>query len=206
MWRHGAMASLGFLSLASHAIALPTDVREQHSAPAIITAAATLPGPGQVALRVGGVPSYRPPRYTPPHIELPRYDPPRIQRPHRPAPPPVFVPHYTQLETRTILDGHDVKISAIIWRDECGRWNVKASVKGERGCELPPIFSASLAVKSDRRWWRTDMDRDACDPRQSSFRVAAGPNWGCDSDARVCLHLKTPGGRRMIQWDNVRVD
>lgn len=202
MWRHGALASLGFLSLASQAFALGPNTREP-AGPAITLAA-------RAAEHNGGWgrawPRYERPRYTPPRCEPPRYTPPRWEHPRRPEPPPVFVPQFTQLETHTILDGRAVVICATIWRDECGRWNVKAAVRAENGCELPPIFSASLAVKSDRRWWRADMEPDSCDPRSASFRVGAGPDWTCDSDARVCLHLRTPGGRRMIQWDGVRVD
>ena len=202
MWRHGALASLGVLSLASHAMALPIDAREQRSASAMVSVTFQDKGSTDNQVRAW----YQPPRYTPPRIELPRYDPPRIERHRRPAPPPVFVPHYTQLETRTILDGREVMVLATLWRDEHGRWNVKVSLRGERGCELPPIYSASLAVKSDRRWWRADMANEARDARRHSYSVAAGQAWGCDRDARVFLHLMTPSGGRMIRWDGVRVD
>lgn len=176
MWRHGALASLGFLTLATQAIAIfPGDRGPAHS----LTAIAAHPTSGGDA---GG-------------RARPRY-----------GPPPVFVPRYTRLSTYTILDGREVTISATIWRDERGKWVVRAAVRGEHARELPPIFSASLAVKSDHRWWRTDMELDARERHRAAFGVASGPRWGRDADARVRLYVNTPGGRRMIQWDNVRVD
>ncbi|MBI1190319.1 MAG: hypothetical protein GC200_06520 [Tepidisphaera sp.] len=238
MWRIGAMASLGILSLASPAFADHPDER------------------ATVSIRIGGdrddrgnsrdnsrgdrddrgksreddrrdndhrdndrrdndsrghFPRYEYPRYQPKRIELPRIEWPRprvvvIEHRPRPEPRPVFVPHYTNLSTRTQIDGRWVIVSATLWRDECGHWNASAKVIGDDRCDLPPIISANLAVKSDHRWWRTDLDRAGCDPRAATFAADAGPDWGCDGDARVCVHLVTPGGRHMIQWDDVRVD
>lgn len=203
MWRHGASASLGILLLASPALATHPDSRQQASISIRIGSDRAYPRPQRPRFEH---PRYERPRYEPPRIELPRVEPPRADHPRRPEPPPVFVPHFTNLSTRTQIDGRWVIVKATVWRDECGRWNARAAVLNDDRCEAPEIFSASLAVKSDRRWWRTGMDRASCEPRAQGFAAEPGPNWGCDGDARVCVHLVTSGGRHMIQWDDVRVD